>query len=625
MQRIYLSAAETLSQAWLHQAVLLLVLAILKVYFFSTALLAAISAFGNSAAPICQQMLKLQKHAEEAPQRASELVDVVLEQIWLACTSYIADLVLLAAKVAKAILSFMLDIYLGTLTCLATAFVKGFLEFLTDAIEDITKVVQAAVQGVADALNSALSGLSSVVNTVVSAVEAIESLFSSDDSSELTTAFDSMNLTISALDNITIPTSYLSTLESLADSIPDFDEVLSNLTDLITDPIIDVIELAVSDDDTTLANMSIPDSSANSTLTLVDLCDEFSAHIEEAAKIIKSWSTCCIVGLAVGTVLVLVSVSTLSFLRTRRRAQLLAKLANEGDTTEVGNILTQHGFGVMGFFLADSHPEIRWLVSFTCTENLLKCLSIGLIAILVITLQSLILNLTQKALSLLSDSALLLGTNSQLVKEFSTYLGSAQASLNLLMESVNESLFSSIHNTSSEVLSMVEEFQTGLNDTITAVFGSSFLAAPFRTVVYCTIGRKIETIEEGLAWLVDNTYFAPPIINQTYLTDTFQSSLTSLTYQSSVRNSLALGLQTVLKTQHQAQKNELLIAMAFISVWGFYLLVGIMLITLRKIRYKSHGDVTFKKDILPGYTMRDTLPGYAFHDGLSFFRSKKHK
>ncbi|KAM9886916.1 hypothetical protein OXX79_013935, partial [Metschnikowia pulcherrima] len=139
---------------------------------------------------------------EKAPEQMSRLTSSVVKTMAQNVHVLVAKSVYLAAAVAKSIVSLLLELYLGTLTCLITALVKGTLELVSDILEDITNAVQTAINAVLKDFNSALSGLSSVINTVTTAVNAVESLFTSSDKSSVSNNISKVNLTVASLTSI---------------------------------------------------------------------------------------------------------------------------------------------------------------------------------------------------------------------------------------------------------------------------------------------------------------------------------------------------------------------------------------------------------------------------------------
>ncbi|OBA22961.1 hypothetical protein METBIDRAFT_34513 [Metschnikowia bicuspidata var. bicuspidata NRRL YB-4993] len=579
--RHYLNLAETLLQAWLDQTLIFLVLATLKVYFFSSALISMISAVSESSMPLCRQLELLASDLEQAPAQMSRITSLVLATLAANTHNLVEKLVYLLAAIAKSIISLLLELYLGTLTCLITALVQGTLDLVSDILEDITLFVQNAINTVLDEFNSALSGLSSVINTVTTAVSAVESLFSSSDESSLTSDIDTVNLTVSSLSNITIPTSWIGDIDDLANDIPDFEDVLSNVLSLLTSPITELTQSFANASFNFTLNDTLLSQSANATQSM---CDEYESVLDSAISATRSMADYIVLGLCIGIVLYTVVAWVFSYFRMRKQSLLFEALSKIDTPEEVGNSIGHFEHGFMGIFTSRWKPEFQWLYSYLTTSNLRMCLLVGLLGWLVVLLQFVTLQQTTKILGqLLTGGTLSSQTKGQLIDEFSQYLDDAQISLDDAVDEVNEALFSSIHNTSSVILDKLDFFQTSVNDTINVVFGSSFLASPLRTIIYCTIGRKVDTIEKGLQWIESNTIFEAPSLESSYMEEVFESSTPDVSnVLLSVADNVISAVQKVIQGQKKALWKEFFISTAFVGVWFLYLLLGLALLANRK-------------------------------------------
>ncbi|KAJ8144294.1 hypothetical protein OY671_002600 [Metschnikowia pulcherrima] len=616
--RHYLNLAETLSQAWLDQTVLFMALLTLKVYFFSSALISAISLLSEASLPLCRRLESLASEMEKAPEQMSRLTSSVVKTMAQNVHVLVAKSVYLAAAVAKSIVSLLLELYLGTLTCLITALVKGTLELVSDILEDITNVVQTAINAVLKEFNSALSGLSSVINTVTTAVNAVESLFTSSDKSSVSNNINKVNLTVASLTSISIPTTWIGDIEELADEVPDFEDVLSNVSSVLTLPITHFTEgfanttfnFTLADSDLTQNTsklMQAPKFAATlinvkklavsthelGNTTTQSVCDDVEVVLKEAVSVTQACADYIILGLCVGTVVYAVIAWILAYFRIRKRARLFTSLAGINDSTEAGNAVGQYEHGFMAIFTSRWSPQMQWLYSFVASPNLRTCLFFGILGWSMVLLQFITLQQAAKVLSRISDNGVVSSqTKSQLVAKFGEYLDNTQDLLDDAVNEVNQALFSSIHNTTSSILSEIDNFQTSVNDTINGVFGTSFLAKPLRTIIYCTIGRKIDTIEQGLEWIERNTVFEAPTMNKTEMQAIFSNSAQDVSQtQSGIAGNIVSAVQSIIHAQKRALWKEFFIATAFVAVWAVDLAIGLLLLAYQKGSDSTTPDV----------------------------------
>ncbi|GEQ71661.1 hypothetical protein JCM33374_g5347 [Metschnikowia sp. JCM 33374] len=612
MIRQYLNLGEILSQTWLDPNIIFMVLATLKVYFFSAALISAVSLIRDSSLPLCRSFEALASEMESAPAQMSRMTTSLLHTMADNIHVLVDKSVYLSATVAKGIVSLILELYLGTLTCLLTALIKGTLELVSDILGEITSFVQNAINAVLKEFNAALSGLSTVINGITTAVNAIESLFSSADKSKVTNNINKVNLTVSSLKSIAIPTTWISDIENLANEVPDFEDVLSNVSSLLTAPITDLTKgfsnssFNFTLNDSLLVSSStdpsvIPKIASTSMNSFSDpnatqsICNDVELVLSEAVSATRSLTKYLLIGLCIGTVSYAMIACIFDYFHQRKRTRLYKSLAKSNNPIEAGNSIGDFEDGFLAIFMRSWKPESRWIYSYLTTSNLTKCLFLGLLGWVIVLLQFITLQQTSKFIDqIIAGRAISPETKTKLVNEFSDYLDDAQVALNRTVNEINVALFSSIHNTSSEMLYGIGFFQGSVNNTINAVFGSSFLAKPLRTIIYCTIGRKVDSIETGLEWIQNNTQFYAPEINKTYMKSAFSdSTLDSSSMPSKIVDNIIEALQKLIKSQKKALWKEFFIATAFVAVWFLYLIVGLILVAKRKV----HGTVTSEKRI----------------------------
>lgn len=604
--RCYLNILEYLLQAWLDQNVIFMVLATLKVYFFSSALVVMISAIKDSSLPLCLQLENLANDLEQAPAHMSRITKLVIETLAANFLTLIKKMIYLVAMVAKSIISLLVELYLGTLTCLITALIKGTLELVSDILQDITQFIQKAINAVLKDFNAALSGLSAVVNTITSAVNAVESLFSSSDKSRVSNNISKVNLTVASLTSISIPTTWIGDIENLSNEVPDFEEVLGNVSSLLTSPITHFSEAFANKSFNFTLNDSFLNGKPTDLLlerTIADtllspdqlelysnnaksVCDEIDIVLAKTISAVKKFTGYIILGLIIFTVVYALITWIFAYLKIRKRHRLYVTLTEVEDPTQVGNTICRFEHGFISLLTSRWSPESQWLYTYVSTPNLTRCLILGLIGWMIVLLQFITIQQAMKLLkSIAADGIVFPTKKGELVDDFAHYLDDAQLSLDKTVDEVNDALFSSIHNTSSLMLDGIGFFQSTVNGTINTVFGSSFLANPLRTIIYCTIGRKVESIEDGLQWIQKNTIFESPTLDKVYMEAMFEQSTTDVSGMLlTIAEQILESVEKMIKSQRKALWKEFFIATAFVAIWFLYLLLGLMILANRKVQ-----------------------------------------
>lgn len=603
--RNFLNKWETLAQAILAPCVLGSVLCVVKIALFTASLVISLSSLRVAAQDMCYDANEVLNNSALFPEK----LEAALMSLVLVLMEYVVTLVKqfcgLVISVGVALIDFLVEIYLGTLTCLSTALIRGLVESLADVLRLVTETIDKAVNGVLKEFNSAMNGLSKVLNSVILGVDAIKTLFGGSQSSTGTyqSTLTAVNLTVSSLKNISVPTAYIDKIEKLADDIPSFEDVLSNVTSLLTLPLqllAQEIELAnplslERTNFTSVKGFSVNSSSLNGSQlnyslpinSLLPFCENMDHSFQLATKKAQYATKIIDIVLAFGVIAILTINLIFVYRKEVKRITLLEDLAIQRDPIGIGNRIQEYDIGLLRKVKIFSAPRKRWFFSFIFSSNLRFCLGIGYMGLVTVSLQYSILRIVRRQIMLLLDSNSNLGTADLLNSLMSNLAQSVQSNIALLIQSTNNVLFSSVKTTSSDILSSMMTFQNRANDTISSVFKGTPFANPMKAIVYCTIGRKIEDIEQGLAWIVNKLNIPTPSV-QSDLQDALikSSSNGNLTELSVITSSLA---QKVLKRYQVAEsglisvlKKELIISCIFLGIWLLYFVSGVVIVTLRR-------------------------------------------
>lgn len=576
--RIFLSRLELLSQACVHQIVVVLVLLILKVYLFTTTLLAAISGTKPLALTLCYAAANALEAASNIPAQLSLFSDVFVETVEAETQLFLGKLVYFGVEMAKGMVTFALEIYLGTYACLCTAFFKAILAFVADVAELVTDALNTALSAVVTELNSALGWLTTTVASFLAGIEDLVSFFSGSDSASLTSAIEKVNLTVLSISNITLPTSYISTIANLSEEVPDFEDVIDNFASLLSEP----LDLLAEE-----ANYTVSVVAATVTahpVTSSDACSDVNQKIDAVITLARKTSLYIYVGLGVTTALAVVGVLIYTSMMASREHNLRRHLSEQMDATQVGNVLYSRQHRLLYVATRNWDPRLQWLVAYCTTSSLLKCLLMAACGFLVVGLQYLILRVIEKGMAKALSVSSSMSLEASLLTEFARYLEDTQDALDLAISEINANLYSSVGSSATSILLVIDSLQATINNTITSVFGGTVFATPLRTVVYCTIGRKLDSIESGLDWVSNNLNVTSPSLNTTLLQSVSDNMVSNaLLSSSSYSTKLSEGFDDLASHYKQMLKTELLVASAFLGVWVLFLCIGLILLLVRHL------------------------------------------
>lgn len=483
-------------------------------------------------------------------------------------------------SVAIALITFAVNIYLGTITCLSTALIHGTLDCLAEILQVLSDTIQKAVNGILKEFNVAMGGLSKAINLVVLVFDSFKSLLGSSNppiTGTYETTVSKVNLTVSSLKNITLPTSYIDEIKSFANSIPDFEDVLSNLSSLITLPL---HHLAQELNQTQLKFEPLTRSTQkNGSFISYNIeyvnCGDINRKFMAAMRITEATLTTVIIMLSIATAALAILLSTLAYFNCLRKMELLEKLSSDDDPVSIGNHIQAFDFGIWSRIVVHVDPYTKWFLCFSFFQS--HCLEIGCLGFLTVWLQYLLLQVVRRELQVsLGEFP---SNGDFLTNQATQFVANVQRSINSLIDTLNSDLFSSIKETSSGILAKLTEFQSESNQSISSVFNGTPFAAPLRTIVYCTVGRKVDDVETGLSWIIHQLNIPVPQVLEALqktqaLANTANITRNASTPQSSLFQSINECYQKTERIYYQNLEVEIIIFSVLVGIWIFYSLIG---------------------------------------------------
>lgn len=574
--RVFLNLPEELTQVWLHKYIVVLVLMLLKVVLFTKMLALALASNKTVAKSLCESYEQLLQQAQRTP----EIMLAVFGSVTNAAVQNTKKEALMLLKIAisiiKALISFVIELYLGTFTCLCTAFVKGALHIVTDATRDIVHAVDKAVNAFLKAFNKSLDGLSTLVNGVLTTIQAVKSLFSHNKSDQLSGAVNSVNLTASTLKNISIPTGFIDDLSNLTEKIPDFQHVLSNVTHTVNRPL-DLLEQDVTRHVHLSGLLLLPQiKSVPQNGTCWKLDGDFDKAIAGTHKL-SQW---IVLGLCLGVLVVLLAAAFGAFRSYRRKIAIIDELALAPSAMQTGNLLDANKNKVALFFLHKNVDyRLKWFGNYCFTSLATTVLFLGLAGLLLVGLQYMVLCQAKLGLSKLNSTQFQNSTH----HEVSRFLDNTQHTLDSTAETLNEQLFGSIDNTTENLHHHLESIEDSINNTISSIFHNTPFGSAVHSIVYCTIGRKIEELDDGLQWLHKHLEILFPEINKQQLLRQMQQKESDDSPMSHIKSIL----DSVINSYQQSLLVELIIASSLCGCWLLIAVFGGLILLIRQFSPKN--------------------------------------
>lgn len=585
--RRYLSHFEVASQVWLHPMILALVVLILKIFLFTKSITAAVSLNSSYSVDLCNTLNEYNNYAAGVPGQLSQVYNKMLYQYLLNYHSLVLKFISLIITIIKNLVEFYIEVHLGTYTCLLEALVKGTLNFVADAIETITNALNQSVNSIISELQLGLSSLSSIVNGIINSVNTMIDFFSDDSlsSSSVDQSISLVNLTISKLEHLNISSSSITTsLDNLQQKIPDFGNLTSETIDMLASPLVRFLS------DLNLTTFIKASELPSAKLITPTLCsptsiDQFYVKL---CKNVSTLSNYLIVALSLTTLLLLLSILFKEYKSLSKQSTFLQFLHKycqvDFNETQFRNYLQTYFYSIL-FHLnkITENDQLHWLVTYTTNSYAITPFLLGIWGLICTSLQFALLSRIKSQIKNIDTSSILTASkylNASLVQSGNDLIISKQTSL-------NRQLTEGITSVTGNFSESINDLLFTMNDTIITVFSHTPFEAPISTIVYCTIGRKLSKLENGLNWISNNFNITIPQIPESEIMDVFDTKVMAIS--GDVGKSMKSGLSKVVSAYSSSVWWELYLLVMFVGIWVLYVIAGGCKILVAGLQLEEEG------------------------------------
>lgn len=573
--KCYLQLGDRLSQIWLNKYTLVLLLAMLKLLFFSKSIQHAIEVSETYILSNCYSIDSLySKMTDNTPHYLGIMGNYLIEKGMEETVKATLETLSLIVYASEGLVNFAIDLYLGTYACLIVSAVDGTVDVATNTTEKLISLVNDTVSSVANELDTGLNDISKIINKVIKAASKVENFFTGDDDdSNMTSSIKSVNLTISALHNLYIPSSINDKLEELSAKTPDFAQVKNTTKNLISVPFNEVRKnIKAVNASNIIGDTSVlyvpPVSLDNSTGICSSNQSEILAFYSILGQVLKIATVVCI------TVLICFAVGAMApvawneiklwrhlcgmrdhYMLSRQDSYTSFSSENTHELKDpfrdppiqngqydviasyqqcfqtwntriagwVTNLVT---FGKSPENIdPKTKQKIEWVVAYMTSERALCVLGIGLLGILVCICQFVMIALLKHKIShsLTSNDGdgvqnLLKSTTAvDIENQMSLWSVQTNKYINTTETNINQEVFGWINTTTLSVNNTVATMISAIDTTLADVFNGTLLYNPMKTVVGCAIENKLYTIEKAMTWIHDKAQLHIPRINGTQI------------------------------------------------------------------------------------------------------------
>ncbi|QHS75652.1 pheromone-regulated protein PRM1 [Saccharomyces paradoxus] len=574
--KCYLQLGDRLSQVWLNKYTLALLLAMLKLLFFSQSVQHAIEVSETYILSNCHSIDSLySKVTDNTPHYLGVMGNFLIEKGMEETVKATLETLSLLVYASEGLVNFAIDLYLGTYACLIVSAVDGTVDVATNTTEKLISLVNDTVSSVADELDTGLNDISKIINKVIKTASKIEDFFTGDDDddSNMTSSIKSVNLTISALHNLYIPSSINDKLEELSAKTPDFAQVKNTTKNLISVPFNEVRKnIKAVNASNLIGDTSVlyvpPVSVDNSTGICSSNESEIIAFYGILGQVLKITTIVCIIMLICFAVGAMIPVAWNEIKLWRRLCgmrdhYILSRQDSytsysSGSSHELKDPFAdppiqnvqydviasyQQCFRIWNTRIAgwmtnlvtfgkspenidpETRKKIEWVVAYMTSERALCVLGIGILGILVCVCQFAMIALLKHKIShsLTSNSGdsvqSLLKSSTAVDIENQMSLWSVQTNdyINTTESNINQEVFGWISTTTLSINNTVATMISDIDTTVADVFNGTLLYNPMKTAVGCAIENKLYTVEKAMTWIHDKAQLHIPRINGTQI------------------------------------------------------------------------------------------------------------
>lgn len=623
----YLTLSDRLTQIWINQYTILVILIGIKVLLFGISLKGSLARSETYTINSCNLLDKYASNVMSMPHYTAKAANAMIaKSVEEANNATVKGLKLLLTGVESLII-FYIQIMVGTYACLLTAAVDTSVDVATNATKSVISFVNSTLDDVTDTIEDGLTDLSKVINAAESAGESIIDLFTKK---ETESPFDKVNLTISGLKNFSIPSSINLKLEKLAADTPDFDTVENKTKSLIHIPF-NYVKTKL-DNETFYDNtksMLVPHVKDANFCPSPDKIRTIYTNVEnDIDKVVK-------VILALTFICAILLMGALSYMEYRKWKQVrdmtteIATLQYPHNKAEIYATIDQYtnripffiSTGISKVFRIDSTSkkrEIRWFFAYLLSSPSMIILGIALAGILAVILQYIIFMVAVKCIRAAKNDFTNSSTDisGQIKEMVLDWTSSTNNYLNTTQASINEKLFGLVVEATDSVNKTISTFYDGINDELTNIFNGTVFEKPVKAVVKCVIGNKVEAVEKGLTWVHNNAALELPRVNETYLLLASNSENKESTSLSD--KAVDMFNETILAIVKEYKKSllyELVVSLILLGVFILQIIIAYGIFWLKKKNMINNGD-GFGGKLAPG---SPSLPAITALEKPSFF------
>ncbi|KAG7665430.1 PRM1 [[Candida] subhashii] len=495
--------------------------------------------------------------------------------------------VIIIVKTIQQLILFYIEIFVGTYLCLLNAVMKTTTEFALDSGETIIRTLNVTIVEVTNEIEEGLQGLSTLLNDFSRGITGLASIFTGE-STDPSAYEDKIKLSLGSLkDKIMIPGDVLTKIDEVRNtSLDGISQVDSGTQTLISAPFNLATEQLTKLKDNSNWNSGVKSVDP---LQAREIClENVSNSIEYQQALINGinyTSKILIISLILGMIGCAMVFFYLEWRHWKRtdaflsEASVVDKVGFRNQSNIYEDVVLYSLIKRFGISVSD---KAIWMWSYLTSKFARNVLCFGFMGLLAFLIQYILIKEAQNSLqnridTLQFDNSTVSGNvTDTYLKNMNTYISESETTL-------NDELFGSIKETSETVHQHLLDFLETLSSTLDSIFGNTPFSGPIETVVYCTLGRKLEKVEQGLDWINNNLYVKFPEVSPE-----LEQNIKELKFSTS--NKVLDKVKDILDIYRKSLNFELYVSLAFLGAWVLQIIIGGLILFLRRFQWTDDDE-----------------------------------
>lgn len=581
----YLGLQARLSQVWFNKWTVLLILVLVRVIILTSSLNTDLGDAKVKALSACSKVEDIGSAMASMPHYLSAGVNSLAADGISKTVRGMVEVLGMILTGVQALLMFIINMYIGTYVCLATALIHGTFDVAAGAIKGVTDGINKAVDSVAGDISKDAKAFQDTINKAFGLLTGFPGVPATPQIDFTSRLGDLRGLKVDS-------SSFVKGLAELNRTIPSFAEAENATKNALAIPFKLVQDEMVGRFGNYSFDHSVFPLAKKQKLEFCSnnsfLNDFFNSLFEIVGKAKVAFSV-------VIPILAVAAMIVMGFIEIRRwrKEKLRAKVFTEQgyDPMDVVYLASRPVTAGVGMKLASrfrgkKNVLARWTIAYATSLPALFVLALAMAGLFSCFCQFLLLRAIEKeAPALTSQVGDFAGDVVGTLQAVSTdWAGDANGVILSLQDDINGDMFGWVRNATSAVNQTLATFDAEMDDAITALFKDTVLLNTARNVVQCLIGSKIDAVEKGMIWVHEHAKVTLPLFaNNTFsqgADDSTQgnSSMTSfLATPASVTTDEVSGAITQVITYIQGGiLQEALISIGLLLVYVIVVLTGVV-------------------------------------------------